>query len=70
MLTALSLVHLLLTGALVMLVLMHSGKGTGLSGAFGVSGSGHGSHTERNLTRLTVAISLLWAVNGVALLTL
>ena len=41
----------------IVLVLAHSGKDAGLSGAFGVGSSGFGSTQimERNLTRFTVA---------------
>ncbi len=57
---------------LVFLVLMHSGKDSGLSGAFGVgSGAGPfggGSLVERNLNRWTVLFAVLFAVNTVVLL--
>jgi preprotein translocase subunit SecG len=56
----------------VFLVLMHSGKDAGLSGAFGVgSGTGPlggGSLVERNLNRWTVFFSVLFVVNAVILL--
>ncbi|MDO5503445.1 MAG: preprotein translocase subunit SecG [Actinomycetia bacterium] len=47
----------------VLLILMHKGKGGGLSDMFGggISSSlGGSSVAERNLTRFTVAIALLW----------
>lgn len=57
---------------LVFLVLMHSGKDSGLSGAFGVgSGAGPlggGSLVERNLNRWTVFFGVLFLVNTIALL--
>ena len=53
-----------LSVALIFLVLMHSGKDAGLSGAFGVGtgpGSlGGGSLVERNLNRWTVGIAIVW----------
>jgi preprotein translocase subunit SecG len=57
---------------LVFLVLMHSGKDSGLSGAFGVgSGTGPlggGSMVERNLNRWTVAFAILFFLNAIILL--
>ncbi len=51
---------------LIFLILMHSGKDAGLSGAFGVgSGQGSlggGSLVERNLNRWTVALAIVWVI--------
>jgi preprotein translocase subunit SecG len=59
---------------LIFLVLMHSGKDAGLSGAFGVgSGAGPlggGSLVERNLNRWTVAFAVVFAANTIVLLKL
>jgi preprotein translocase subunit SecG len=56
----------------IFLVLMHSGKDSGLSGAFGVgSGTGPlggGSMVERNLNRWTIFFAVLFIVNAVILL--
>ena len=57
----------------IVLVLLHSGKGGGLSDMFGggVGSSAMGSTVmERNLDRLTVAVALLWAftVMGLSLM--
>jgi preprotein translocase subunit SecG len=64
MTTIMSVVCVGLSVALIFLVLMHSGKDAGLSGAFGVGtgqGSlGGGSLVERNLNRWTVAIAIVW----------
>ena len=64
MTTIMSIVCVGLSVALIFLVLMHSGKDAGLSGAFGVGtgqGSlGGGSLVERNLNRWTVAIAIVW----------
>ena len=60
--------QVILSAALVALVLMHSGRDTGF-GATGFSpASQGGTHiVERNLTRLTVVIAILFAVNTVVL---
>jgi preprotein translocase subunit SecG len=49
-------VHMLLAFGVIILVLAHSGKDAGLSGAFGVGSSSFGSTQimERNLTRFTI----------------
>jgi preprotein translocase subunit SecG len=64
MTTIMSIVCVGLSVALIFLVLMHSGKDAGLSGAFGVGtgqGSlGGGSLVERNLNRWTVGIAIVW----------
>ena len=53
-------IHMLLAFGTIALVLAHSGKDAGLSGAFGLGSSGFGSTQimERNLTRLTVVVAL------------
>jgi preprotein translocase subunit SecG len=70
--TLLSVVQVLICIALIFLILMHSGKDAGLSGAFGVGtgqGSlGGGSMVERNLNRWTVGFAILFAINTVILL--
>ena len=55
--------------ALVVLVLMHSGKDTGLSGMLNHGGSSYGGTAvmERNLTRITIAVALIFTVNVIAL---
>lgn len=72
--TILSVIQVIFSVSLIFLVLMHSGKDAGLSGAFGVgSGQGRlggGSMVERNLTRATIFFSILWALNAVILLKL
>lgn len=70
--TILQVVQVAICIVLIFLVLMHSGKDAGLSGAFGVGtgqGSlGGGSMVERNLNRWTVAFALLFAINTIILL--
>ena len=49
-------------------VLAHDGKDAGLSGAFGVGqGSGGTQIMQRNLTRLTIIIAVLFVINSIAL---
>ena len=67
-----SVIQIALSVGLILLVLMHSGKDAGLSGAFGVGtgqGSlGGGSLVERNLNRWTVGFAIAMVVNSVILL--
>jgi preprotein translocase subunit SecG len=68
----LSIAQVVISVVLIFLVLMHSGKDAGLSGAFGVgSGTGPlggGSMVERNLNRWTVAFAILFVGNTILLL--
>ena len=70
--TILSVVQVAICIVLIFLILMHSGKDAGLSGAFGVGtgqGSlGGGSMVERNLNRWTVFFAVLFFVNAIILL--
>ena len=70
----LSVVQIALSITVIFLVLMHSGKDAGLSGAFGVgTGSGPfggGSLVERNLNRWTVFFAVLWVINCIILIRL
>ncbi|HEY0344042.1 MAG TPA: preprotein translocase subunit SecG [Solirubrobacteraceae bacterium] len=70
--TILSVLQVALSITLIFLILMHSGKDAGLSGAFGVgSGAGPfggGSLVERNLNRWTVAFAIAWVANTIILL--
>ena len=68
MLAVFSVIHVLLSAALVGLVLMHSGRDTGLGGMGFTPASQGGTHiVERNLTRLTVVIGILFFANTIAL---
>lgn len=57
---------LVLTSVLLIpLVLLHKGKGGGLSDMFGggiTSSAGSSGVAERNLNRITVTVALLWAI--------
>ena len=68
MIGALAAVHVLLSFGLIVLILMHSGRDAGMGGMGFTPQSQGGTHiVERNLTRLTVGVSLLFAGNTVAL---
>ena len=65
MVALLVVIHVLLCVLLVALILMHSGKDSGLSGAFGVGGGasaygGSSAIVEKNLTRITVIVAVLF----------
>ena len=65
MVAFLVVIHVLLCVLLVVLILMHSGKDSGLSGAFGVGGGssaygGTSAIVEKNLTRITVIVAVLF----------
>ena len=55
----------LTSGFLTLLILLHKGKGGGLSDMFGggiTAGAGSSGVAERNLNRITVAFGIVWAV--------
>jgi preprotein translocase subunit SecG len=56
-------IHILVSGLLIVLILLHSGRGGGLSDMFGgISAAGAGSTmVERNLDRITVAAAVIFA---------
>ncbi len=68
----LSILQVIIAVVLIFLVLMHSGKDSGLSGAFGVGSGqgplGGGSMVERNLNRWTVFFAVLFVLNTIVLL--
>ena len=70
--TVLSVLEVAFAVIVIFLVLMHSGKDSGLSGAFGVgSGTGPlggGSMVERNLNRWTIFFAVLFFLNAFVLL--
>ena len=67
-----SITQIAISVIVILLVLMHSGKDSGLSGAFGVGTGtgplGGGSLVERNLNRWTIFFSILFVINAVILL--
>ena len=70
--TLLGILQVIISGVLIFLILLHSGKDTGLSGAFGIGGGGSafggGSMVERNLDRATIFFAILFVVNTIVLL--
>lgn len=71
MLAVFAVIHVLLSAALIGLILMHSGREAGMGGMGFTPSSQGGTHiVERNLTRLTVVIALLFFGNTVLLFRL
>jgi preprotein translocase subunit SecG len=71
MLFAVVFFHLIISAALVVLVLLHSGRDTGMSGMGFVPASQGGTHiVERNLTRLTIVVATIFFLNTVLLFRL
>ena len=67
---ALSVILILTSLVMILLVLLHKGKGGGLSDLFGGGVSsplGSSSVVERNLDRITIFFGVLWFVCVVAL---
>ncbi len=68
----LSALQVLFSVVLIVLILLHSGKDAGLSGAFGVGAGGGrfggGALIERNLTRWTIAFGIMFVLNVILLL--
>ena len=63
-----AVLEVLLSSALIGLILMHSGRDTGLGGMGFTPTSQGGTHiVERNLTRLTVLVGVLFFANDIAL---
>ncbi len=70
MTVGLQILLLILNVLVIVFVLLHKGKGGGLSDLFGggVSSSlGGSSVAERNLDRITIALLVIWAATIVAL---
>ena len=64
----LAVVQVLLVFILVSLVLMHSGREAGMGGMGFTPASQGGTHiVERNLTRFTIVVAILFIANSVAL---
>ncbi|HEY5294438.1 MAG TPA: preprotein translocase subunit SecG [Gaiellaceae bacterium] len=71
MLPVFSVIHVLLSAALVGLILMHSGRDGGLGGMGFTPQSQGGTHiVERNLTRVTVVFAVLFFLNTILLFRL
>jgi len=68
--TALIIIHMVVSVALILAIMLHSGSGSGLSTSFGgglpstFSGS---SMIEKNLDRITIALSAIFITTSVVL---
>ena len=68
MLSFLAVTQVLLVVGLTTLILMHSGRDAGMGGMGFTPASQGGTHiVERNLTRVTVLLSVLFFANSIAL---
>lgn len=68
MIPAFAVLQVLVSAALVVLVLMHSGRDAGFGGIGFTPQSQGGTHiVERNLTRLTIVVAVVFFVNTVVL---
>ena len=71
MLQIFAVIQVLLAASLVGLILMHSGRDTGMGGMGFTPASQGGTHiVERNLTRLTVLVALIFAADTIGLFKL
>ena len=71
MLPVFAVIHVLLSASLVGLILMHSGRDAGMGGMGFTPASQGGTHiVERNLTRVTILIAVLFFANTVLLFRL
>jgi len=71
MLPVIAVWHVLISMGLVALILMHSGRDAGLGGMGFTPTSQGGTHiVERNLTRLTIVVSVVFFLNTIALFRL
>jgi len=70
--TFFSVIQVIVAIVLIFLILLHSGKDAGLSGAFGIGGGGSsiggGSMVERNLDRATIFFAVVFTLNTILLL--
>ena len=63
-------IHLIASGLLLLFVLLHAGRGGGLSDMFGGSGGGSmagSTVVEKNLDRITVATAIVFAFTTILL---
>lgn len=67
---AIIVIHIIVSGGLIFLILLHSGKGGGLSDMFGgsVGQAAAGSTVvERNLDRITITVAIIFAFTTLTL---
>ena len=71
MVQALAVIQVFLVAGLIALVLMHSGRDAGFGGMGFTPASQGGTHiVERNLTRVTIVVAILFFANSIALFRL
>ena len=69
--SVLAVLQVFISAILIFLILLHSGKDAGMSGAFGVGaagGSSGGSLMERNLDRWTILFAVLFGLNTILII--
>lgn len=64
---AVTIVHVIAAFILILFILLHAGRGGGLSEMFGGSMTGGSTIVEKNLDRLTVVSAMVFAVTTVVL---
>ena len=66
---ALIVVHVIASTLLVLFILLHSGRGTGLSDVFGGGAGGMGATgaIEKNLDRITIAAAIVFSLTTILL---
>ncbi len=67
---AIVVLHLMVTLSLIFLILMHSGKGGGLSDMFGGSvgqAAAGSTMVEKNLDRITITVAIIFTFTTVTL---
>lgn len=70
MISVVIFIHVIVSISLIFAVMLHSGKGAGLSNAFGGSLPSSFSGTtiiEKNLNRITVALAVIFATTSIIL---
>ena len=68
MLAVFAVIQVLLCMAMISLILMHSGRDSGMGGMGFTPASQGGTHiVERNLTRVTIVVAILFFANCVVL---
>ena len=66
---AIAVIHVLAAMTLIMFILLHAGRGGGLSEMFGggMSAGGGSTVVEKNLDRLTVVVAVVFAITTIVL---
>ena len=65
---AITIIHVIVSMTLIVFILLHAGRGGGLSEMFGGGMASTGSTmAERNLDRLTVIVSVIFAITTILL---